>query len=1012
MLQNKKLSTLAGWVVFAIAFIVYFLTAERTGSLWDCGEFILGAYKLQVVHPPGAPLFMIIGRMFTVFAEMFSDNPEMIAFSVNLMSGICSAFAAGFVSWTTSIFTRLAVTQESKETTEGQNIAIATSGLVAGLIGAFCTSVWFSAVEGEVYAMSTMFTMMTVYAAAKWYSLPDNKISDRWLVFALFSAGLSVGVHLLSLLALPAIGLLFYYKKYDNRNLWGALLSIGGGILAMIFIQKIIIVGVPGLWWSFEYFMVNKLGLPFHSGLIPTTLALGGLAAALFYFAHKKNHYYLQLFTAAACLNVIAFSIIGVIVIRANADTPVNMNVPSDASRLLPYLNREQYGGRALLFGPHFEAQLKDQIVEERYGRVGDEYVHTHDKITQIYDNKDKMLFPRLGDLTPTRKRVYRMWWGKERGTPDQAFNLRFFIQYQLGWMYWRYFMWNFVGRQNGEQGYFKWDKASGNWYSGISPIDNTRLYDDELLPRKDKIEQSRNRYFAIPLLLGILGLIWHLGRKRKDFLFLFILFIITGIGIIIYSNQPPNEPRERDYVMVGSFLTFAMWAGMAVMAMYEWLKDKIPLKGTMSAVLFSLIGLIAPLLMLTQNFDDHDRSGIKASRDYASNFLNSVEENAIIFTYGDNDTYPLWYAQEVEGIRTDVRVVNLSLIAVDWYIEKLRSKVNDSPPINLTITEDSYRGYKRNIIPFNESNQLTDLNRALEVANSDKRLPGYNARIQGYWPSRRMMIRPDREAAQELGLIEPGDSTNLDPIIFNFGQNDRYTFKDETAIMDVIASNIWERPVYFSITCENSKLMGINDYMQLEGLALRVVPFKNESDKQRGIAFSGDVAVDKAYENIMTKWKWGNFDKERLFVDDSYSASIGAMVTAMGRVAGTLAISGDTERAAAISEKYFEAFPSMNFDQSYEALPFLRILSEAGNEKAAVHARNMMIEAAENLDFLTTLDETTLENSMTFQTDLQKYMIVARQIGSILNNIGDPELREIYDNRLAQYSNIGNRPN
>lgn len=1010
MFKNNKLSTIAGWIVFAVAFVVYFLSAERTGSLWDCGEFILGAYKLQVVHPPGAPLFMIIGRLFTVVAELFSSNPEDIAFAVNLMSGMCTAFAAAFVSWTTSIFARRAVKAE-EPASNGQEIAIAGAGLVAGLIGAFSTSIWFSAVEGEVYAMSTFFTMMTVWAASKWYSLEDTRENDRWLVFSLFAAGLSVGVHLLSLLALPAIGLLFYYKKFKKHNILGALLSIFGGVVFMVFIQKIVIVGVPGLWWTFEKIMVNNLGMPFHSGLIPTVGILGLLAFLVLRLAHKRNFYYIQLFTVVAMLNVIAFSLIGVIVIRANADTPVNMNVPSDAPRLLPYLNREQYGERPLLYGPHFDAKVADQVVEKRYGRVGDKYVHTSDKITQIFKNKDKMLFPRVADMSPARKGIYRMWWGKERGKPTQAFNMRFMYRYQLGWMYTRYFMWNFVGRQNGNQGYFPWDKSSGHWRSGIDFIDQGRLYDFDLEPTKYANSKSNNNYYFIPFILGFIGLIFHFTKNKKDFSFLLMLFIITGIGIIIYSNQPPNEPRERDYVLVGSFLTFAMWAGMAVVALFNMLQSRVAVpKQGLAAGVFALC-MFAPIIMLQQNFDDHDRSGIKASRDYATNFLNSVKENAIIFTYGDNDTYPLWYAQEVEGVRPDVRVVNLSLIAVDWYIEKLRKKVNDSPPLKLTISEDSYRGFKRNVIPFNKSNQLTDLNKGLEIANSKKRLPGYTSRIEGYWPSKRMMIRPNRDAAVRLGMISATDTTQLEPIIFDFSKK-QLTYKDETAVMDVIASNIWERPVYFSITCENSKLLGINDYTQLEGLALRIVPFKSNSNSQRGIGYSGKVNLNDAYENIMTKWNWGNFDKEELFVDDSYGAALNAMRTSMVRVADGMYNSGQVDKAVAISKKYFEAFPHMNFEYSYEVLPFVEVLVKAKQDEEAKKIIKIMIdEAAENLDFLVSLDEETLKNSYVFQSDFQKYGIVVRRLDRMIAMLKDSQLTEVFNTKLGGYTSGGGVP-
>ena len=1008
MLSTKKLINIAGWTVFAVAAIVYFMTAERVGSLWDCGEFILGAYKLEVVHPPGAPLFMIIGRLFTVIGGIFSSDPAVIALSVNLMSGICTAFSAMFVAFTTSILAKKTIKKQDDELSMGESYAVAGAGLVAGLISAFCTSVWFSAVEGEVYAMSTFFTSMTIWSAVKWYSLPNKSTNDRWLVFALFSAGLSVGVHLLSLLVLPALGLLFYYKKFEKRNILGALASIVGGLAYMVFIQKFIIVGVPSLWKSLELVCVNGFGMPFNSGLIPLTLIIGGLIAGLLFLSNKRKLYYLQLFTIIATLNLIGFSLIGVIVIRANADTPVNMNVPSDAMRLLPYINREQYGDRPLLYGPHFLAEPipGKQKIEKVYGKKGDKYVHVSDKVSYTYRNKDKMLFPRMADRTPSRKVIYNLWREKpaqSEKAPTFFENLDFMFSYQINWMYKRYFFWNFVGRQNGDQGYFKWDSASGNWRSGIGFIDNMILYDTEFEPSRLKDSKANNNYYFLPLIFGFIGLFWHMLKRPKDFIFLFMLFVITGIGIIIYSNQPPNEPRERDYVLVGSFMTFAMWAGMAVMALFNVLKNRANLAGPLSAGLAALVIGVAPIIMLQQNFDDHDRSGITASRDYASNFLNSLEPNAIIFTYGDNDTYPLWYAQEVEGIRTDVRVVNLSLIAVDWYINKLRNKVNDSPPLKLTISEENYTGFNRNVVVFDDKNQLYPLSDALKVVNSDRRLPQYRADMKGYFPSKKLFIKPDRQKAIAAGLMTVNDP-DPEPIVFNYPGR-QYLLKDDLAIIDIISSNFYDRPIYFAVTCENSKLQGINDYMSLEGLALRIVPFKSKGVADGGVAYSGSVNANKIYDNVMNKWKWGNFDKEDLFVDDSYSASLLAMRSVMKRAAANLYQTGNKQKSIELTKKYFEAFPDYNFHYTYDVSPFIDILvRQDADDEAKKHIRILANEARENLIFFESIDPEIVEKSFTFRQDMQRYLAAANDVVRFAREIGDQTFTTEIENTVGQF--------
>lgn len=975
MNSSNRIHKITGWVVFAIAMTVYFLSAERTGSLWDCGEFILGAYKLQVVHPPGAPLFMLIGRLFTWVATLVSDNPEDIAFSVNLMSGLCTAFAAMFISRVTGMFGKLSLVGRTGELDDVQTIATAAAGLVAGLSTAFATSIWFSAVEGEVYAMSTFFTTFTLWCMMKWYTLPDERETDRWLVMTIFVAGLSIGVHLLSLLTFPALGLLYYFKKYKNHDLKGMLAAIGVGALAIFFIQKFIIAGIPFLWKSMELFTVNGLGLPFHSGLIPTILIIGAITIGGLFLAYRKNSHLLQLIMVSIIMIVTSYSTIGIIVIRANAQTPVNMNAPSDAMRLLPYLNREQYGERSLLRGPQFTAKPTGTAIEDRYGKEGDRYEYTDYKITLEYDNRDKVLFPRMWDGSQSRPSLYKQWMGLDpekplpAGRPNFVDNVSFFFRYQIGWMYWRYFMWNFSGRQNGEQGYYPWDKSSGHWITGIKFIDGLRLGNQSELPEAMKNDKGRNVYFALPFLFGLLGLFFHFARRRNDAIAVLMLFLITGVGIIVYSNQPPSEPRERDYVLAGSIFTYCIWIGLGVLSLFEFLRQKLKNQGMMPAIVAGLLVLTAPLLMATQNWDDHSRHEHSGSRDYASNFLNSCEPNSIIFTYGDNDTYPLWYAQEVEGIRTDVRVVNLSLIAVDWYIDLLRRKVNDSDPIKMTIPREALKGKKRNQIFYYNQEQSEDrplpAKAVLKFIGEDHPLPLQGGRsIDSYYPSKKWYIPVDAEAAVKSGAIAPGDTNVMRNIPIQLTGNQ--LIKDEIAILDIIASNLWERPVYFAVTCQRNKLFGLEDYMQLEGLGLRIVPFRNQSDLGNyGIVGSGRVATDKVYENVMNKFRWGNFDKKDLFVDRSYQPSVQTMQLAMRRTAYQLLREDDKEKAVSLTDKYFEAFPNMNFEFDYKTWPMIGVyLQSDAYDKAKPYIRQLALNTTDNLEFYLSLDERIIETS------------------------------------------------
>lgn len=1001
-MNQKRVTNITGWIVFGVAFIVYFFSAERTGSLWDCGEFILGAYKLQVVHPPGAPFFLLVGRIFTYFADIISNNPEDIAFSVNLLSGMCTAFAAMFVAWITMIFGKLILVGREGNADNGQHIALSGAGLVAGLATAFSTSVWFSAVEGEVYAMSTFFTAMTLWSAVKWYNLPDNQMADRWLLFTFFSAGLSIGVHLLSILTFPALALFYYFKKYKTTTFQGVIVSGIIGVLIIIGIQTLIITGIPNLWAVMDLFMVNSLGMPFHSGLIPTGLIVGAVIFFSLRYAHQTQNHVLQHFIVAASLVVIGFSTIGVVVTRANANTPVNMNAPSDAMRLLPYLNREQYGERALLNGPHFEARAIATEQKDRYGILGDRYEVVDQKVDVIYDDSDKMFFPRMGDGTQNRGTLYKQWMNLNpnqplpAGRPTFGDNISFFLRYQIGWMYWRYFMWNFSGRQNGEQGYFPWDKSSGHWISGIPFIDNAKLgFDQSDLPRAMKENKARNTYFMLPFIFGLIGLFFHFRKRQDEALGLMALFIITGIGIIIYSNQPPSEPRERDYVLVGSFFTYCIWIGLSVVAIYELLKESVKLSGPVGASLASALVLVAPILMGTQNFDDHSRRWHKGSRDYASNFLNSCEENAIIFTYGDNDTYPLWYAQEVEGIRTDVRVVNLSLIAVDWYINLLRRKVNDSPAIKMTISKEAYRGSKRNFVRYfnpNEENPVYPLKDVIKFIGEEHPLDLMGGgKTESFLFTQSAYLPVDSSEVVKAGFVDPADTTiqiaRRVPV-----RLEQSLTKDDIAVLDIIASNLWERPIYFAVTCRPDKLFGMQDYTQLEGLALRLVPFRSQSNPGYGMIGNGRVALDEFYDNVMNKFQWGNFDSEReMFIDRSYMPSIQSIRLGIRRAALAFIEEKQPEKAIDLADKYFEAFPNHNFPYDFSTYYMASIYIDAGQyDKAKPVLETLTTEMLDQLRFYSGLDMEIIRSS--YENEYGATYQILQSIISDVEQQGDTE--------------------
>ncbi len=991
--STKRLHQLTGWLVFAITATVFYMTAERTGSLWDCGEFILGAYKLQVVHPPGAPLFLLIGRMFTWVAELFSDNPEDIAFAVNLMSGLSTAMSAAFVAWITIMLGKLALVGREQDTDMGQDIALAGAGLAGGLAAAFATSIWFSAVEGEVYAMSTFFTALTIWAMIKWYVLPDTPKADRWMLFAVYAAGLSIGVHLLSLLTFPALALFYYFKKYKNHTVVGAGLAALVGVVFIYATQKLVIVGIPQLWASFDLLMVNSFGLPFDTGIIPTLIIISGLLYLGFRYAHQKKSAVLQHIVMGAALMVISYTTAGVVIIRANTDPPVNMNRPNDPLRLMPYINREQYGERPLLRGPQFNAEPTNTTVEDRYGRVGDSYEITDYKISVEYDNRDKVLLPRMSDPTMGRPSLYMQWMGLDpndrlpAGRPNAADNVGFLINYQLGWMYWRYFMWNFSGRQNGQQGFAPWDKSAGHWITGIQPLDEMRLGELDLLPKSQRENPARNVYYALPFLFGLLGMLFHYQRNSKDFLGLLALFIITGVGIIIYTNQPPNEPRERDYVLAGSIFTYCIWLGMGVLSLFTLLGNFLKSKSSQlgAAVLASALVLIAPVLMGTQNYDDHDRSQQSGARDYARNFLESCAPNAIIFTYGDNDTYPLWYAQEVEGIRTDVRVVNLSLIAVDWYIDLLRRKVNDSPAIKMSIPSSALLGKARNqVFYYNPAgaDQEQSLQAFMRYIGEDHPIQAGSGRtLESHYTTRNVYLPVDREQAIRAGLVSDADTAEIvDRIPVKV--NDTQLLKDDIAVLDIIASNLWERPIYFAVTCRPEKLFGMDDYMRLEGLGLRFTPVKRPSQSEYGILGSGRVDGEKTYDIVMNKWAWGNFDKVDTYANSSYGPSVQSMQLVIRRAALQLIAAGKKDKAIALADKYFEAFPHMNFPYDYRTMYMLTVYFSAdAYEKAKPHMKILAEELAQQLNYYASVSTNIFTASFEREAGISRQMANALYI-------------------------------
>ncbi len=931
MKRFNFLNNIVGWVAFLVAAVTYLLTIEPTASFWDCGEFITTSYKLEVGHPPGAPFFMILGRFFTLFG-----GAESAGMLINTLSALASAFTILFLFWTITHIARKIVFDENG-LSQGQTIAILGSGLVGALAYTFSDTFWFSAVEGEVYATSSLFTAVVFWAILKWEDVADQPYANRWLVFIAYIVGLSIGVHLLNLLAIPAVVFVYYFKKYKVSRK-GIIYSLIISVFLLGIIMYGIIPGFVSIGSWFELLFVNSFGLPYHSGLLFYVAGVITLIVLGIRYTLKKQKVLWNTVLVMLAAILIGYSSFTLIIVRSAAKPPMNQNAPNNAFSLLSYLNREQYGERPLFTGQYYNSPLdpQDRYSQGKavYSQIEGKYVITHNKVKANYDEKFTTVFPRMwSNMEPTHAEEYASW-GKIKGTkirhrsgqgetetivkPTMAENLRFFFRYQVGHMYFRYFMWNFAGRQDDVQSHGS--ILHGNWISGIKPIDKWRLGDQDFLPATLKNNKARNTYYFFPLILGLLGLFYQYnkGKNGKQWLWVvFLLFFLTGLAIVIYLNQYPRQPRERDYAYAASFYAFSIWIGFGVMGLYEALKKYLP--ETATAGLVTLVSLVlVPGILASENWDDHDRSGRYTARDLGGNYLKSCAPNAIIFTNGDNDTFPLWYNQEVEGNRTDVRVCNLSYLQTDWYIDQMRLQAYDSDPVPFKMDSEKYRLGTRDLVYLIEDPRIkgaVDLEKAMDfVASNDPKTKMAQYDNAAYIPGKVLEFKIDKEAVIRNKVVRPQDYDKIvDTMVIDLSDKN-YISKDEMMVLDLLANNRWERPIYYAITVGQSKYLNLQDYFQVEGFAYRVVPIKNESG-DAGFNF-GSVASDIMYHNMMEKFKWGNMNAPGIYLDENNRRMMTNIRNSFNRLASTLIAEGKMDSAKAVVNKSLELIPN-------ELIPF-----------------------------------------------------------------------------------------
>ena len=1142
MKKYKLWNNILGVACFLFAAVVYTMTMEKSGSFWDCGEFIPSAFKLEIAHPPGFPLFLIMGRIFSMFTgadATVAGGPgaNHVALACNLLSALMTSGTVMFTFWITTSLTGKFVFKD-EEYTPGQIISVLGAGLIAATSCTFLDSQWFSAVEYIVFTSSQFFLSFNVWAMLKWYD-DDTKYADRWLVLIAYMTGVSIGSHLLALLGLPALAVIFYYKKFKETTIQGWVAAVAIGFFLIGLYMKYIISYTLSYFASMDLFFVNSLGMPFNSGVVFGSLLILVVIVLVLRYTHSgnKRDYHIALGVSIAYVVIgfiidddlpakfvrllfpiglflsdrygyevrryfnlaalgIAFSYIGyssylMVPIRALANPPINMNRPTDPFTLKSYVDRDQYGARPLLFGPAYNIDQRYDITG--YSNSGERWAKD-EKLGKYVDmgpkqgdytfrDEVKMFFPRMGFWQEGGKiEAYRAWLNPEynvvnresrdvvqtfppgaerqaseyaaslnkKGTGDYFVkdkiswgdNIRFFIKYQVGFMYFRYFMWDFTGRQDDIQGTYA--NNNGRWISGIPFVDNSHLFftpdwPQQHLPQSMLGNKARNKFYMIPLLIGLAGFIFTFFKDEKTFWLIAIFFFTTGLAQIIFQNEPPIEPRERDYSTACSFAVFTIWLGFGVIAFTQLLVKRFKLPEVPSALGVVLLCAAAPFLMGSQGWDDHNRSGRYTARDCAIDYLQSCAPNAILFTEGDNDTYPLWYAQEVEGIRQDIRIINLSLAGVDWYIDQLRYKMNDAEPLKLSFTKEQLEGSRRDMVSYKSApgvpeGAAIDLKRVMKfIASEDDRdkVMYQNGEKENYLPTRHFYMDIDTNLAKKLNMVDPADESKLVTRMDWSIENGRL-LKNDLITLDEVANNLMERPIYFAVSVPSEAYLGMSKYFQLEGLTYRIVPKVNPS----GSPYNAPVRLDAMYDNMMHKFRFGGIKENKdVYLDENILRMTVNLRGNLGHLAETILDKADREAAAgdtvtaqqdrvkaaqvidySLVELPADRVPHSVFDYSYPECYFRAGEKEKG-QKLLVE---MMDKAKDELNYYKTVYDYVLtqaresgdmnylnqleQGAFTERHEVREQLFTMQELTMAAKKYGDPALAQKIEKDFNEY--------
>ena len=1051
----NKWNTVLGWFAFAVALLTYSLTVEPTLSFWDCGEYIATSANLEVGHPPGAPLFQMLGAFFAMFAA----SADKIALMVNFLSVFSSAFTVLFMFWSLTLLLRKIVGQ-TKELTTSQNLMILGSSLIAAFSFTFSDSFWYNAVEAEVYAMASLLIALLFWLGLRWEQEMETPRGNKWLLLISLVIGLSFGVHFMALLTFPAIGFLYFFKKYKTVTVKSFILANVVIVAILLFIFKLLLPFTLGFFGKTEIFMVNELGLPFNSGTIFAFLFI----VAAFYFGlqytKKKGHVFYNTLILSTLFILIGFSTWIMLPIRANANTPINENKPSDAAEVLAYYNREQYGEQKLFYGPQFSdtysgldsvtPYLDDKPNYER-DYTTNTYVITNNfkNAKQNTDDAHKAFLPRMWS---NEHNVNYMTFGKplefqinpeysnedeliqivtefRKGfasgeidlkgydkflttygeyliieKPSFASNMKFMFQYQFGYMYGRYLLWNFVGRQNDNQG--KYDDMNGNWITGIAFIDELLVGSQKNLTSDMQNNKGRNIYFGLPFILALLGIFYHAKKDVKSFYVLLALFLFTGLALKIYLNERPFEPRERDYALVGSFYVFAMWIAFGIYAIFEWLINYIKPKVAIPLVL-CVCFLASPVLLAKENWDDHDRSNKYTALAMAKAYLDSCEPNAILFTIGDNDTFPLWYMQEIEGYRTDIRIVCTSLFMTDWYIDQMKMKTHNSDPIPSSFNREQYKGSLRDYSLFVERTEepllLSEILQFVSLEDERAKISLDSGNKVNYFPTKKVIYPIDKNTIIKNKVVNSKYYDSIVPQI-EFTITDKALYKNRLMMLDIVNENNWKRPIYFTGgSFGEDDYIWMKDYLQLDGMCFKLVPLKTPTDDPNPMRM-GSIDADKMYSIVM-KWDWGNSGNSAIYHDPETRKNSITYRTNLARLMETLLLEGKNEKAEKVIDLAMAKMPIAYFEYYSMVEPFAMGYYEVGKKDKA---RKVVAELIQKYqESLTYFSGFKLADQYYYASDIVSDIEQYRGLIELIRAADD---REFYEKEKAKFNNFNKR--